>query len=184
MERAYVIQSAKVDAKAGAEMVKKDKAEKKDKPKARYVAGSLQPELTRAARSMRTFLTNALSASGVYAGQDGIILALAEEESLTAGAIAAELGVKPPTMTRTLSRMEAQGFIRKLPGETDGRQMRAALTPEGQKHVGAITYAVKATEAFAFDGLTEKEIRQFAKVLRKINRNFGDSPDADEGSGE
>ncbi len=168
-------------------MVKKDKTDKKDKsdkPKERPVAGSLQPELTRAARSMRTFLTNALSASGIYAGQDGVILALADGQPLTAGAIATELGVKPPTMTRTLSRMEAQGFIRKLPGETDGRQMLATLTPEGKKHVGAITYAVKATEAFAFDGLTEKEIRQFAKVLRKINRNFGDETEADEGFSE
>jgi len=168
-------------------MVKKDKAEKKerdDKPKSRYVAGSLQPEITRAARSMRTFLTNSLSASGIYAGQDGVILALSGREPMTAGAIAAELGVKPPTMTRTLSRMEAQGFIVKMPGETDGRQMRATLTPEGQKHVGAITYAVRATEAFALAGLTEKEIRQFTKVLRKINRNFGDHGDADEAGDE
>lgn len=168
-------------------MVKKDKAEKKDKadkPKERYVAGSLQPELTRAARSMRTFLTHTLSASGVYAGQDGVILALAGKDSLTAGAIAAELGVKPPTMTRTLSRMQAQGFIRKLPGETDGRQMRAALTPEGQKHVNAISYAIRATEAFAFAGLTEKEIRQFSRVLRKINRNFREEQPASGGLGE
>lgn len=168
-------------------MVKKDKAEKKDKedkPKERHVPGTLQPELTRAARSMRTFLTNALSASGIYAGQDGVILALAGKDSLTAGTIAAELGVKPPTMTRTLSRMEAQGFIRKLPGETDGRQMRAALTPEGQKHVNAISYAIRATEAFAFAGLTEKEIRQFSKALRKINRNFQEEQPADEGFGE
>lgn len=168
-------------------MVKKDKGDKKekdDKPKERYVAGTLQPEIIRAARSMRTFLTNSLSASGVYAGQDAVILALAGKDSMTAGAIATELGVKPPTMTRTLSRMEAQGFIQKLPGETDGRQMRATLTPEGQRHVGAIAYAIKATEAFAFDGLTDKEIRQFSKVLRRINRNFGDQADDDEGNGE
>ena len=133
---------------------------------------------------MRTFLTNALSSSGIYAGQDGVIIALAGKDSLTAGAIAAQLGVKPPTMTRTLTRMEAQGFIRKLPGETDGRQMRATLTPQGAKHIGAITYAVKATEAFAFEGLTDKEIRQFAKVLRKINQNFGEQPESGEGFGE
>ena len=165
-------------------MTKKEKKDKPEKPKERPAPGSLQPELTRAARSMRTFLTNALSSSGIYAGQDGVIIALAGKDSLTAGAIAAQLGVKPPTMTRTLTRMEAQGFIRKLPGETDGRQMRATLTPQGAKHIGAITYAVKATEAFAFEGLTDKEIRQFAKVLRKINQNFGEQPESGEGFGE
>ena len=55
---------------------------------------------------------------------------------------------------------------------------------EGQRHVGAISYAIKATEAFAFEGLTDKEIRQFSKVLRRINRNFGDQDDDDEGNGE
>jgi len=175
-----------MEAKAGADMVKKDKGEKKEKDdkKERYVAGTLQPEITRAARSMRTFLTNSLSASGIYAGQDAVILALAGKDSMTAGAIATELGVKPPTMTRTLSRMEAQGFIRKLPGETDGRQMRATLTPAGQRHVGAITYAIKATEAFAFAGLSDKEIRQFSRALRRINRNFGDQGSDDEGNGD
>jgi len=168
-------------------MVKKDKGDKKekdDKPKERYVAGTLQPEITRAARSMRTFLTNSLSASSIYAGQDAVILALAGKDSMTAGAIAAELGVKPPTMTRTLARMEAQGFIRKLPGETDGRQMRAALTPEGQKHVGAISYARHGKLVLESLGLTDKEIRQFSRVLRKINRNFGDEAEDTEGFGE
>lgn len=168
-------------------MVKKEKAgkrEKPDKPRAPYVPGTIQPELTRATRSMRTFLTNALSASGIYAGQDGVIKALAGKEALTAGAIAALLGVKPPTMTRTLTRMEAQGFIRKLPGESDGRQTRAALTEEGEKHLSAIVYATKAAEAYAFAGLSDKELRQFAKVLRKINRNFGADPSDDEGFGE
>ncbi|MBL0371687.1 MarR family transcriptional regulator [Rhizobium sp. KVB221] len=156
-------------------MVKKDKPSKKvktEKPKERFAHGVLQSEMTRAARSMRTFLTHSLSASGIYAGQDGVILALAQAESLTAGAIAGQLGVKPPTMTRTLARMEAQGFVARLPGDIDGRQMRATLTEAGRQHVGAIAYAVKATEAFALAGLTEKEIRQFGKVLRKINQNF------------
>jgi DNA-binding MarR family transcriptional regulator len=168
-------------------MVKKDKLNKKeksDKPKLAYEAGTIQPELTRATRSMRTFLTNALSASGVYAGQDGVITALAGKDAMTAGAIATLLGVKPPTMTRTLTRMEAQGFIRKLPGESDGRHMRAALTPEGEKHVSAIRYAVRATESYAFAGLSEKELRQFARVLRKINQNFGAEPSDEDGFGE
>ena len=168
-------------------MVKREKVgkkEKSDKPKAPYVPGTIHPELTRATRSMRTFLTNALSASGVYAGQDGVINALSKTEAMTAGAIAIELGVKPPTMTRTLSRMQAQGLIEKLPGESDGRHMRAKLTEEGRRRVSAITYAQKATEAFALSGLSDKELRQFAKVLRKINQNFGAEPSDDDGFSE
>jgi DNA-binding MarR family transcriptional regulator len=159
-------------AKKGKE-AKKEKSDKPDKPKEKYVPGALQPELTKAARSMRTFLTHSLSASGLYAGQDGVILALAKHGSLTAGAIAAALGVKPPTMTRTLTRMEAQGFIKRESDQSDGRQMRATLTDLGRQQVGAISFAVRATEGHALLGLSDKEIRQFCKLLKKINGNFG-----------
>ena len=153
---------------------KKDKAEKTGSPgRHAFAPGHLHSEITRASRSMRTFLSNSLSASGLYAGQDGVIMALADSDGLTAGAIAQKLGVKPPTMTRTLARMEAQGFLERQTPDGDGRVTRAVLTEAGRRHVSAIQYAVKATEASAFEGLTEKEIRQFAKVLRKINRNMG-----------
>lgn len=168
-------------------MTKKDKSRKKDKPEKEpqpREPGDLQSEVTRASRSMRTFLTNSLSHSGVYAGQDGVILALAEEDGLSAGTIADRLGVKPPTMTRTLARMEAQGFIQRQADASDGRQMRALLTDDGRKHVQAIQLAVKATENLALSALTDKEVRQFLKVLRKVNRNLGQvEPDA-EASGE
>lgn len=162
-------------------MTKKDK--KKDKPAKEHQPrepGDLQSEVTRASRAMRTFLTNSLSNSGIYAGQDGVILALAEEDGLSAGTIADMLGVKPPTMTRTLTRMEAQGFIKRQADTIDGRQMRATLTDEGRRHVGAIQLAVRGTENLALSELTDKEVRQFLKVLRKINRNLGQvEPDAE-----
>jgi DNA-binding MarR family transcriptional regulator len=168
-------------------MTKKDKSKKKDKPEKEgqpREPGDLQSEVTRASRAMRTFLTNSLSHSGIYGGQDGVILALSEEDGLSAGVIAERLGVKPPTMTRTLARMEAQGFVRRQADTVDGRQMRAMLTDEGRRHVGAIQLAVKATENLALSHLTDKEIRQFLKVLRKMNRNLGlVEPDV-EASGE
>lgn len=168
-------------------MTKKDKSKKKDKPEKEIQPrepGDLQSEVTRASRSMRTFLTNSLSHSGIYAGQDGVILALAEEDGLSAGAIADRLGVKPPTMTRTLARMEAQGFIQRQNDAADGRQLRAVLTEEGRKHVHAIQLAAKATENMALSALSDKEIRQFLKVLRKINRNLGQVEPEAEISGE
>lgn len=46
---------------------------------------------------MRTALSHSLAESGLYAGQDGvIILALAQEGSLTPGQIAQKLGVRRP----------------------------------------------------------------------------------------
>jgi DNA-binding MarR family transcriptional regulator len=80
--------------------------------------------------------------------------------------------------------MEAQGLIRREADTLDGRQMRAVLTDEGRMHVGAIQLAVKATENLAVAGLEDKDVRQFLKLLRKINRNLGQVGPEDEPFGE
>ena len=49
---------------------------------------------------MRTVLSRNLLESGLYAGQDGVILSLAESDGMTAGGLAQKLGVKAPTMPR------------------------------------------------------------------------------------
>ena len=55
-------------------------------------------------------------------------------------------------------------------------------TPERLALAIANIYA--ETKGYALAGLTDKEIRQFAKALRKINRNFGKDIENDEGTGE
>ena len=98
----------------------------------------LAQSITQAARSMRTALSHSLAESGLYAGQDGVILALAQEGSLTPGQIAQKLGVKAPTMTRTIGRMEAQGFVERSgvePGvlavDEPVEALEKGVTPDG-----------------------------------------------------
>lgn len=98
---------------------KKDEKKKlgKEKPPIAQVMADIPQAMTQAARSMRTVLSRNLLEAGLYAGQDGVMLALAGEDGLTPGGLAQRLGVKAPTMTRTIGRMEAQGFlIRKADG--------------------------------------------------------------------
>ena len=96
-------------------MGKKKKEEKKEKSKKKEHAAigpaDVSSAIVQAARSIRTVLSRNLLSSGLYAGQDGVMLALAEAGGMTAGALAARLGVKAPTMTRTIGRLEAQGFV-------------------------------------------------------------------------
>lgn len=64
---------------------KKNKSKKKDQTE--YTLVDLSPALTQAARSMRTVLSRNLLESGLYAGQDGVILSLAESDGMTAGGL-------------------------------------------------------------------------------------------------
>ncbi|RVH89527.1 MarR family winged helix-turn-helix transcriptional regulator [Sinorhizobium medicae] len=160
-------------------MGKKSKAEKKGKngkKRDEIVAEAndydLASVLVQAARSMRTVLSRNLVASGLYAGQDGVMLALAESDGLTAGALAAKLGVKAPTMTRTIGRMEAQGFLERRPDRDDARLTKVYLTELGRDRLQIIAEAGQHSEKLATRGLTDKQVRTLMKLLRAVDSNL------------
>ena len=77
-----------------------------------------------AARLSRTALAARLLAHGFYAGQDQIMIALHQEDGQTPGQLASRLGVRPPTITKTINRLQAQGFLTSRPLKpTPGRRM-------------------------------------------------------------
>src|SRR5690606_6166116 len=98
----------------------------------------LASAVTQAARSMRTVLSRSLAERGLYAGQDGVILALAQEDGLTTGQLAGHLGVKAPTMTRTIGRMEAQGFLERRGVHADYVLTKSFLHESWRSRVGSV----------------------------------------------
>ncbi|OJF96605.1 MarR family winged helix-turn-helix transcriptional regulator [Pararhizobium antarcticum] len=162
-------------------MGKKSKAEKKNKGKKKHDL-SIGPQdiasvLVQAARSMRTVVSRNLLDSGLYAGQDGVMLLLAETDGLTAGNLAIKLGVKAPTMTRTIGRMEAQGFVERRTDDGDGRLTKVYLTELGRNSLQTIEAAGKTSETMATQGMSDKEIKTLMKLLRVVDANLqGSTP--------
>ncbi len=157
-------------------MAKKNKSDKKDKKQKSAESHDTRPELAgemiQAARSFRTLLSNSLSECGLYAGQDGVILILNVTDGLTAGQIAQKLQVKPPTMTRTIARMEAQGFVERRDDAGDGRLTKVFITELGKGTVARIEAAAIAAQNKATDGLSDKQVRTLVKLVRAVNANF------------
>ncbi|MBB6483776.1 MarR family winged helix-turn-helix transcriptional regulator [Rhizobium lusitanum] len=168
-------------------MGKKNKVGKKSKSGKKkdhrdYTLADLSPALTQAARSMRTVMTRSLTASGLYAGQDGVILALAASDGLPAGSLAQKLGVKAPTMTRTIGRMEAQGFVERRPDAEDARLTKVYLTETGRNSVSEIESSAASCDELATRGFSEKDIRSLVRLLKAIENNLqaGDDEEDDE----
>ncbi len=169
-------------------MGKKNKVGKKSKSGKKkdhrdYTLADLSPALTQAARSMRTVMTRSLTASGLYAGQDGVILALAASDGLPAGTLAQKLGVKAPTMTRTIGRMEAQGFVERRPDADDARLTKVYLTEAGRNSVSEIESSAASCDELATRGFSEKDIRSLVRLLKTIEHNL-QSADGDEDDDE
>ncbi len=155
----------------------KKKGEKKSKPRKKKDGGSLSavdlaPVITQTARSMRTALSRSLVESGLYAGQHGVILALAEEDGMTPGQLAVKLGVKAPTMTRTIGRMEAQGFLERRADSADGRLTKVHLTDAGRHSIEQIGRCAAECASLAAQGLSDKEVRTLLKLLKAVEHNL------------
>lgn len=127
-----------------------------------------------AARLARTALAARLLAHGFYAGQDQIMLALSREDGQTPGTLADRLGVRPPTITKTINRLQAQGFLEKRASNADARQAHIFLTDSGRETIHAIEKSVKKTEKQALRGLDKKDQKTLFKLLARIEANLSD----------
>lgn len=146
------------------------------KVRRKEVMNSLQA----AARLSRTALAARLLAHGLYAGQDQIMLLLDEEDGQTPGQLAARLGVRPPTVTKTIGRLQAQGYLEKRGSAIDARQANVSLTERGRDAIRAIEKAVRKTDRLAFKGLDKKERATLLALLTRIEANLTGGADVDD----
>ena len=95
--------------------------------------GSILNQLQSVARQSRTHMARHLLDTGLYAGQEQIINLIAMHKSLSSGEIARALGVRPPTITKSIARLQEQGFVERTTGHSDGRIVRVSLTKSGNE---------------------------------------------------
>jgi len=129
-------------------------------------------QLAATARHSRTLLSRQLLSCGLYAGQDAVILALDADDGMSLSAIADQLGVRAPTMTKTINRLAAQGFVDKRGSETDARLSHVFLTEAGRDAVSRVRKALRKSQRLAIEEMSSKDLKLLAKLLRKIERNI------------
>ncbi len=133
---------------------------------------ALMTRLHDVARQGRTHYARHLLKTGLYAGQEKIIELLAAHDAMTPGAIARDLGVRPPTITKTIGRLEEQGFVTRTSSDSDGRQVTVRLTTEGHAILDAMKKALRKAEKQALKGIKKKDRKQLEKILEHIEENL------------
>jgi DNA-binding MarR family transcriptional regulator len=84
------------------------------------------------------------------------------------GALARDFELSSGAMTSRLDRLEASGFVRRLPDPADRRGVLVELTDEGRRAWESAIEVQGRKEAFFASALSKDEQRQLNDLLRKL----------------
>ena len=142
---------------------------------------SITYRLAQAAKAHRARSGAHLARIGLHPGQESVLKALADQDGQTMSQLAQILSVQPPTVTKMITRLAAQGLVRRAASETDGRLARVHLTEEGIARIQDVDVAWKRLEKEALTGLDDKDRKRIRRLLRAIEQNLAAGPIDDDG---
>jgi DNA-binding MarR family transcriptional regulator len=127
--------------------------------------------LLQAVKATRASISPALIANGLHPGQDLLLSALWSEDGITQAELVERLGIRSPTVSKALTRLERVGYVRR---EIDpNRSRRVFLTPAGR----ALRVPVEQAWHAADEQLTGRADHEQLAALQSIIGRLSD-PDA------
>jgi len=114
-----------------------------------------------------------VQANGFTISDWRVLSTLSGGKPISIGELAQVSVTKQPTVTRLLDRMEAQGYVKRIPHETDRRITLVRITPRGQKLTSTLIAQARAHEDHVLAPLGKKkadELRATLKLLIHLHR--------------
>jgi DNA-binding MarR family transcriptional regulator len=125
------------------------------------------------ARLFSQRITEALAPYGVTTAYLPVLYTLDARGTMSQGELAELISIEQPTMTRTLGRMERDGFITREPDPDNGRRILARLTEYGKALAPRIeTIAMTINDEVMADlGIETSQVIDVLSALAERLRN-------------
>lgn len=134
-------------------------------------------ELRRAARAVTLLYDNAFRSSGLLSTQLGVLHVIYKSDSIRISHLAKELGMDRTTLTRNLSVLQRQGFI-KISSGKDNRTRIVAITNKGRTTIAKaiplwneVQNKVKEQMGETLWNELMVNLSQFVKVADQLNES-------------
>lgn len=82
--------------------------------------------------------------------------------------------LKAPTVSVLLRRMEEEGYVMRIPDETDRRAVRVVLTEKGREFDRRHLSNISTNDHLAMQGLTDEEQETLLRLLTRIRDNLSE----------
>ncbi|MEG9249159.1 MarR family transcriptional regulator [Arthrobacter sp. Soc17.1.1.1] len=137
---------------------------------------STDSRLLELAQSFRTtlrhavYLSRSMDSDGELTTMQMSTLSMAAEEPLRVSRVAANLGVRVPSATEQIIKLEQAGLVRRQPDPTDSRAVLVQLTDKGRDAWTAAGARRNERVAALLDRLDEDERATLAAALPVIEK--------------
>jgi DNA-binding MarR family transcriptional regulator len=130
--------------------------------------------LVQTSRLHRSRTGDKLSELGLFAGQEQVLQALGSSGPMTMGELATILRVRPPTASKTVSRLSALKLVERHTEPGDARVVRV------KRKAAAIDALWDEVEAELLQGFDNKDRKRLRKLLRRAAKNLAGITGADQ----
>src|SRR6187399_1241684 len=113
---------------------------------------------------------------GLNVGEFKVLLRLREanDDALTAGALADMLDLSPSAMTNRLDRLEEDGLVSRARDTEDRRSVLVSITPRGEEVVGQAVERQAKEESSLLAVLSATDQRRLNALLRALSLEIED----------
>ncbi|MGW0802689.1 MarR family winged helix-turn-helix transcriptional regulator [Nonomuraea sp. NPDC002799] len=124
--------------------------------------------LIKVMKTHRNQMAAALVPLGLHVGQELLLNQLWRQDGLTQGELITRLGVEPPTVTKTLQRLERAGLVYRAPDPDRPRVGRVHLTDAGKALREPVEEIWRRTDEELMRGFDDEERHLLARLVRAI----------------
>jgi DNA-binding MarR family transcriptional regulator len=142
---------------------------------------TFDPRLVDLAREFRealrlgVYMFRRLDPEGELTAAQLSLLSMISHAGLRVGDIAKNLGIKVPSATEQIIKLERAGLVTRQPDPDDSRAVQVAITEAGKAAVESANQRRNAMVAELLQGLSTEEVQALAAalpVISKINSSF------------
>lgn len=127
--------------------------------------------ITNASKQTLALLADCLAPAGVSPAQWQVFVVLWEKDGIVQRDLAEHMAIEQATLTRTLDRMERDGFVERKRDENDRRRIRVFVTEMGFGLINTLVPKAMKVQETITKGFSDEELDLFRSFLRRLIGN-------------
>ena len=145
----------------------------------RFVHRHLPYLLARASHALWRGFEPQVRRAGLNSLEWRVMATLHDSPPLPVGQLAIEVLAKQPTLTKSLARLEAQGWVTRKADAADARRAPVALTAAGRRKVAPLLEAAEAHQQARLSALGVDSPQDLQQALQTLVAHFDRAADAE-----